>query len=309
MYKVIVPELLPADREHHKLAIAGALRELDDALALLLEALTHEPVLVSAEQGGSERAVLKRICDAYAAIRYERDQAVNETVTVLGVVGAPATVVSRANDVNAAKARLRDACVGVQNQRVRVPVKDGQGGRVVKSLPLVRVLLRELQASDLNLLAAYRKIPVLTGRPDRVAYVRAQTRSVYRKSRADIAAMLDRLGERPGVDADRARLARLPEHETHLALVDDRYANVRANVRFHGLDSRNRGRVQVSAELPLLYPLGRSKELPEIKYPDAAEEGARPETRPRAGKLEPRPFLDTLPVYRYRSELRSRTRR
>ena len=78
----------------------------------------------------------------------------------------------------------------------------------------------------------------------------------------------------------------------------DASANVRANVWFHGLDARSRGRVLVSAELPLLYPLGRSKEIPEIKYPEA-EEGAALPIRERAGKLEPDPFLDTLPVYRY----------
>lgn len=61
---------------------------------------------------------------------------------------------------------------------------------------------------------------------------------------------------------------------------------------------RNRGRVQVSAELPLLYPLGRSKDIPEIKYPEA-EEGARHEARRRAGKVEDKPFLEALPVYRY----------
>jgi hypothetical protein len=66
--------------------------------------------------------------------------------------------------------------------------------------------------------------------------------------------------------------------------------------------------MQVSAELPLLYPLGRSKEIPEIKYPEA-EEGARPEARPRVGKLEDQPFLETFPVYRYRAEHRQAGRR
>ena len=177
----------------------------------------------------------------------------------------------RAEAVNAAKDELRERCKKIQNVRVSVPVKDGKGGQVVKMLPLVRVILRELQHSDLNLLAAYRKIPILSGRVARVAYVRACTRSVYRKSRAEIATLLDSL-DRPGVAEDRTRLQRLAERETHLALVKERYTNVRANVCFNGLDARNRGRVQVSAELPPLYPLGRSKEIPAIKYP-AVEEG------------------------------------
>ncbi|HQR70779.1 MAG TPA: hypothetical protein PLE54_09255, partial [Burkholderiaceae bacterium] len=141
----------------------------------------------------------------------------------------------------------------------------------------------------------------------RVAYIRARTRSVYRKTRAEIAALLDGL-DRPGIVEDRARLQRLTMQETHLAMVKERYSNVRANVWFHGLDARNRGRVQVSAELPLLYPLGRSKEIPEIKYPEA-EEGARPKARQRSGKLEDKPFLETQPVYRYRPEFRHGGRR
>jgi hypothetical protein len=130
--------------------------------------------------------------------------------------------------------------VAIQNQRVRVPVKDGQGGGVVKSLPLVRVILRELQRSDLNLLAAYRKIPILTGRIERVAYVLARTRAVYRKDCAAIEALLDGL-DRAAVEDDRRRLKRLPPTETHLALVKERDTNVRANVWFTGLDARNPG--------------------------------------------------------------------
>ena len=67
------------------------------------------------------------------------------------------------------------------------------------------------------------------------------------------------------------------------------------------------GRVRVSAELPLLYPLGRSKEIPEIRYPPKekdGEEGVRPDARQRTGKLEDKPFLESLPVFRYRPEYR-----
>jgi len=64
-------------------------------------------------------------------------------------------------------------------------------------------------------------------------------------------------------------------------LVNERYTNVRANVWFDGLDARSRGRVLVAAELPLLYALGRSRDPPEIRYPDS-EQDARttPATRP-----------------------------
>ena len=298
--------------EAEKLAIAVALKDLERALGLFVRALSHESSPVSAEAAGSEREARRLVCEAYATISYAPDDQVNESPVCLALIGGSAAVIGRAEAVNAAKDELRERCKKIQNVRVSVPVKDGKGGRVVKSLPLVRVILRELQRSDLSLLAAYRQIPLLTGRVQRVAYTRARTRAVYRKDRAALLALLQ-AQDRPGTNDDLARLKRLPATETHLALVKERYANVRANVWFHGLDSRSRGRVMVSAELPLLYPLGRSKEIPEIKYPPAeengAEEGASTPARKRAGKLDAEPFLDTLPVHRYRPEYRPVGRR
>jgi len=65
----------------------------------------------------------------------------------------------------------------------------------------------------------------------------------------------------------------------------------------------------VSAELPLLNPLGRSRELPEVVYPPLEiGEGSTP-ARTRTGKLEDHPFLNTLPVYRYLPTLRPGDRR
>ena len=286
------------DHESHKRAIATALRDLEEALELLVHAVSHEAAPVAAERARTIADARRRICEAWATIDYGQEDEVNRSPTCLGVVGGSAAVIDRAEAVNAAKAQLKSVCAPLQNARVRVPVKDGQGGRVVKSLPLVRVILRELQRSDLNLLAAYRKIPVLTGRVQRVVYTRALTRAVYRKSRADIIALLN-ASNRPSAAEDLERLRRLPAQETHLALVKERYTNVRANVWFDGLDARSRGRVMVAAELPLLYPLGRSKDLPEIRYPDA-EQGARTTPIARTGKLEDVPFLDSLPVHRYR---------
>jgi hypothetical protein len=292
----------PANREDLKRDVAAALRELERRLEAFIEALSHDVTLAAAEGAPTTREALRRICEAYAAIDYAQDDAVNESPTCLGVVGATAPTLARAEAVNTAKAALRAVCAPLQDLRVRIAMKDGQGGQVVKPHPLVRVILRDIGRSDLNLLSAYRKIPVLTGRAARVAYLRALTRAVYRKDRDTLAAMVAATG-RLGVEEDLRRLRALPARETHLALVRERYTNVRANVWFDGLDSRNRGRVMVAAELPLLYLAGRTKELPEIRYP-TDEEGADTLKRQRTGKLEAEPFLDSLPVYRYRPAAR-----
>jgi hypothetical protein len=300
--------LISNEQHPHKLAVAAALRSLEHSLDLFVVALSHQAGFASAEGARSDADARRRICEAYAAIDYAHDDEINQSHSCLGVIGGSAAVIDRAAAVNDAKIRLREVCAPLQNVRRRIPVKDGHGGQVVKSLPLVRVILRELQRSDLNLLAAYRKIPILTGRVERVAYTRARTRAVYRKTRAEILALLE-ASPRPLAADDRQRVQRLPARETHLALVKEHYTNIRANVWFHGLDSRNRGRVMVSAELPLLYPLGRTRAAPEIRYPANAEEGTRATLKPRAGKLEDEPFLQSLPVYRYLPVIRRAARR
>ena len=86
----------------------------------------HQPVRVSAEGARSEWDActgLQRVLRHSLRTRSGRER----TPTCLGVVGGNATVIGRAGDVNV-KATLREHCKVIQNQRVRVPVKVGQGG-------------------------------------------------------------------------------------------------------------------------------------------------------------------------------------
>jgi hypothetical protein len=74
------------------------------------------------------------------------------------------------------------------------------------------------------------------------------------------------------------------------------------NILYARLDPKGRGRIQISAELPLIYATGRRTESPEVHFPaDAAadDDGANQPTRIRKSILESEPFLRSLPVYRY----------
>jgi len=93
-------------------------------------------------------------------------------------------------------------------------------------------------------------------------------------------------------------LSTLDRHETHLALVRYHYQNIRANVLYARLDPKGRGRIQISAELPLLYATGRHSETPEVRFPADADGPPKPK-RTRESKIEPGSFLRSLPVYRY----------
>jgi hypothetical protein len=71
-----------------------------------------------------------------------------------------------------------------------------------KAISVIRVILRNIQR-DLNLLAAYRKIPILGAPPVSITYTRARTRAVYRNSIDELYEMLNTM-EGPAA-ADRAR--------------------------------------------------------------------------------------------------------
>jgi hypothetical protein len=221
---------------------------------------------------------------------------VGSSIVCLGVAGVSADVLKRAEAVNTAKAAFRAICTPLKQIRMRVPVKGDDGP--TKAIPVIRVILRNIQRSDLNLLAAYRKVPILGAPPVSITYTRARTRAVYRKSIDELYQMLT-LMEGPQTAADRARLSTLGPKDKYLALTKAHYNNIRANITYSRLDSRGRGRVQLAAELPLLYTAGRRPAPPEVNYPTSVEELAKQPRRIRESPLEPEPFLQSISAYRY----------
>lgn len=273
-------------------AVAKALRDLDSSLEKFVAALAHDAVTIQLENatGGSE---VRQAAEAFAAISYGMTDRPADTVQCVGVIGVGADLRSRAEAVNEAKAALKAVCAPLQNVYVRIPTK-GEGSST-QAIPAIRKILRNLQRSDLNLLAAYRKIPLLEVPPTSITFTRALTRAIYRKSVEDLYTVLS-TAEGPKASGDRALLQSLDPRETHLALVKARYQNTRANIVNARLDARGRGRIQVRAELPILYVQGKYPP-PEVRFPEIPTF-----RRSRRTHIEALPFLSTLPVYRYLSK-------
>ena len=97
-----------------------------------MQELSRQGGVISIEGARSEPDARRRACEAYATIDYGPEDDPNASPICLGVIGGTATVLARAEDVNLAKAALRDQLKVLRPYRVRMPVKDGQGGRVVK---------------------------------------------------------------------------------------------------------------------------------------------------------------------------------
>lgn len=283
------------DLASKRLEVAAALQILERRIAALTETLAHGEFLITLD-GHSSSSATRRACEAYAAIDYQsHEDEANSSPVCIGVIGANADTLRKANVVNEAKEEFKALCAPLHGVQVRVPVKGGK--TPTKAMSAMRVILRNIQRSDLNLLAAYRKIPILDAPPKSITFTRANTRAVYRKSVEEIAALLNNVSS-PTAIADRELLANLDRHVTHLALVKERYQNIRANILYARLDSKGRGRIQISAELPLLFATGRRGEPPEVRFPVEPGELAKPR-RKRESKLEAVAFLRSLPVYRY----------
>ncbi len=286
-------------------AIAGALRELERELYLFVQALAHSDTLVSLDPRFATAHPVETVCDAFTAIGYAVADRLHSSVSCVGIVCANQATVTQAQQLNAAKAVLQRTCAPLQRHRMRIRVHDANGEEVVRMTSLVRVVLRNIGHAHLNLLAAYRKVPILGAQPARIAYTRTLTRRVRRQTRD---ALLERLrfSEKPGAAEDRARLRAIPD--AHLALVDPHLPNVRANVWYRSRGAARRDCVQIGAELPIIFRGGRRPALPVIVFPEPTdwERGADAPRRPRATRLEPAPFLQTLPVFRYRAALRRR---
>jgi hypothetical protein len=283
------------DLTSRRLEVAGALQELERRIGAFTAALAHAEPHITLD-GKSKLGATRRACEAYAAIDYRTHDDAETSQVCLGVIGASGDILRKARAVNECKEEFKALCAPLHRVQVRIPVKGEK--TPTKAISAMRVILRNIQRSDLNLLAAYRKIPILDAPPARVTYTRANTRSVYRKSVEEIAELLQNLNSSAAM-ADRERLAALSRHVKHLALVKERYQNIRANILYARLDAKGRGRIQIAAELPLIYTIGRRTEAPEVRF---LSESDKPDTPPRtrAAKLETDPFLQALPVYRYR---------
>jgi hypothetical protein len=292
MYKQNIEQFMDLSAERRK--VASALIALEAGIGRLVDKLAHSTATVFLESSADSRSSIQRACGAYAAINYEMEDEVGTSVVCLGVIGANSEILRRAQSVNGLKSAFKELCAPLHGVRIRVPVR-GEAAPT-KSISAMRVILRNIQRSDLNLLAAYRKIPILEAPPASITYTRANTRAVYRKTIDEVYSLLSADG---AVAAqDRARLSTLPRSVTNLALVKERYQNVRANVLFSRLDARGRGRIQIAAELPVMYSKGRQAE-PTLKFLSIDYTSDTPK-RQRRPEIEDTPFLQSLPVFRYK---------
>jgi hypothetical protein len=290
--------------------ITRALRRLDREVEKLNEDIMNEAISrsgllqISTEIDGemyvagiNDKQGISQACrktaEAFDGYRYDVDDTVNSAPVFMGVIGGTATMVDQARIVNFEKTALKALCGIIKEKRMRVNVKDGAGSYKSENKTLIRVILAEIQESNVNLLAAWRMIPILKAQPRQIQFSETQSRAVYRKTRDEVKMMLQ---ESRHIKArDDLGVIRSMKDE-YFALAMPRYTRYQVNVKYTGLDKAGRGRKSMTVSLPILYSAERLKEPPRVSYPELDGSG---EIRKRKARISEHPILESMSVHRY----------
>lgn len=250
------------------------------------------------------REDLEAAARASLSIRYEEDQAAHESRIAPGLIVLSAAGIALAEEVNHWKDRLAAGLKAMEGREEDGIVDPATGERGTR--PLREVALEAFYFRRLHYFQAVRRIVVLReseeviGTPDYVSFSWASCRAVRRTSRNDlIEALGARLSSGKGsprlIERDLAVLERLPAGEP-LALVRLAPATVKANVAWPARAGQPAMRRVCSAVAPLVM-LGTA--LPERFRPLPANPPAAERLARRDTKIEGKPLLSTVPVFRY----------
>lgn len=304
MYNILMPEtkseqLIAA----HIGPISDALRHLQGLLMsfgkdLVQEAspaVVFEPVFIEDSEpsianyrelgAGPSR---QRSIDAFLQIEYGMDDQTNQSTKCYGALGVPKRLLNQALLINRAKSELKDTMRAVARKRIRIAVKDRDGNQSLETRNLSTVILRRIQSSSINLLAAYREIPLLEETPASINLTHTRTRSVPRKTAAELLTLLAERND-PLAFADRERLESIDPNE-YLVSPKEHYPRTRANIAFRRTDKNGKVARQIMmAELPILYPIRKGVRPPDLSTPPI---GDKPRKQ-RPTRIEADEFVKT----------------
>lgn len=278
----------------------NAWRDFRAALHELQQGILQDPRPVWAWRTTCPDQARQAIAEAIGKIFYEDDQNPREVRIQPALGGAGADLIRLTHATNARRVRVKQALMAL-DRRKYVATNPLTGRR--RQLRLGDAVLQEQGLARLHRVQLYRAVHVLDRRPDWVGFVWARTRRVQRMSVSTLREQVRRLLQNPPqaefARADLDRLRSLAAEDV-LALVETQPRHARANVAWAQPDGKGYIRRMMPAALPLLFPTPPHGPLPKLK-PLAEDPEQRAERAARTDrKLEDRPFLATLPVYRYR---------
>lgn len=278
-----------------------ALQNLDAALACLDDLLTTDYRWVSAEGETSPSTAMAKIRAVYALIEGEHMPDQRALPGCRAIFAVTRNVVAAACRLNVAKAELQSACKGLS--RRRSIGRSHWNGRVTYVRSSLSLALEAIGRPNLNMFAAYRRVPILTGAPLRAAFSTRQCYTVYRTPRDTIAKRLRGRCDADSIE-DLGRIQQLPQFEARLALLTNVRPFSNAHIRFDGFDTGGRTYIDILTEMPIIYAAGSAP--PEVAY---SVDGGGPARKAKERAVCPDQYLKTLRVHRYLEYMEEAERR
>lgn len=301
-----------------RLDMIRSFERLNQALASFTEAFKAESTLPAWVQNcGTGNNARTAALTYYRALWYEDGQPSKSTVGGPGLVAATPGVIRMAEYLNQHKADFKGAVTALRKH-----LKPAEANRLVEEALNGRstALKESLSAAGLgrvHLKQAYRAIPILHHRPDKVSFTWAQKGKAIRQiTKDDARAMLTRAraAEDDPISYQINALETQVGDREILARVQPVTPHLRANTVLQvapgiGQQKAIYERKMVHAYLPILFP----HDLAKPSLPLFKEAPLQPEPSIRFARsgtaLEKRPFLEAIHVYRYLDRRRAENQR
>lgn len=274
--------------------------------------------LIGFKKPHSPKEGLRRAAMAYEQLAYRANEAANRSVRCYGAIGVPLKLIKEAKQLNGAKDALKEALAPLGGRTKRVKVKEANGTESYQMRDLVTVMMRSIQSGRVNLLAAYRHIPVFDEQVRSIAFHHIIATSVEQKTAGEL---MDKIAEGNYKDRqhDIAKLAKLPEDEP-LSCRKNGHGRLTVRItatRHYVNEETGRKRLVTTtmpAELPVLFPIHPNWPVPDISLPTFKrynQKGVenKKKRKGRVSELESSDYIKTWSFRRKRKDIRELERR
>lgn len=289
--------------ESHELVSAydALTNSLDEFCSALNE---HNPTCwVAMSEDEQNIPHLSKAISYYRDIWYQGEQDGRETRSCYGLVLANDELITLAQKANQLKDEFKTRVQGIQKRD-----KDywlALKAQLNKRHQNLREKLYFTGLARLHLKQAYRHIPILEQRPEKVGFTwYSNGRSIKKLSVAQAEKKLIAMGEdKLHIQAQLQKLYTMPDSEM-LAQIQTQVPLVRANLVYKTLNEKGISETQRKAmniALPLLVPADKLPFLPEFNQISAIPPEDRTRLPRNDFKIESDVFLPSLRAYRYKA--------
>jgi len=228
---------------------------------------------------------------------YHEEQDGRETRVYPGLIGLTRQQITYANEINIAKDNFRKTIQELKDDNNWREIQ----GRLARRYQALNDSLSREGLNRLHLKQVFRHLPLVVNRPEKVGFSwYTSGRSIKKISKKEAYDLLCKLNtDASHIKIQLERLAGIKDSEP-LARVQKQAPVLRANLVF--ADKKRRS---MNVSLPLLFPHEGKTELPDFNIPPLEPPTVRNRLIRSDNKIDDDPYLPSIRVHRYASNLKS----